>query len=506
MPNSTTRRKDRITYTQAFDLNGNTPPQAIALEESVLGALMLDQTALINAIETLHVEYFYKPEHQAVYRAIRKLFEQSQPVDLLTVVERLRLDGELEAAGGAYAVSKLTENVVSAAHIEYHIRVLSEKYIQREMIRISTETITEAYDETTDVVNLLDKTEQRLMDINDKNFRSDYHPMGDFVGLAMDKIAEAGNKEDGLSGLESGFIDLDRITAGFQPGTLIILAARPAMGKTACALSMARNMAIDFKKPVAFFSLEMTGDELAMRLISSESKLDGKKLKTGRLAPYEKEQLKNGAQPLNNAPIYIDDTPQLTIFELRAKARRLKQRYDIQMIFIDYLQLMSSGSSDNRNGNREQEISMISRQLKALSKELGIPVLAMSQLSRAVENRVGNKPQLSDLRESGAIEQDADIVIFIYRPEYYNIMEDDKGSTAGMADLIIAKHRSGGTGEVRLRFVKEFARFENPPQLGLGGTATGMPQNTAFDQGGSMIVDSRMNEDKGLQADEDMPF
>ena len=494
MPNTGTRRKDRISYAQAFDLNGNTPPQAGALEEGVLGALMLDQTALINAIETLHVDYFYKPEHQAVYRAIRKLFEQSQPVDLLTVVERLRQDGELEAAGGAYAVSKLTENVVSAAHIEYHIRVLSEKFIQREMIRISTETITQAYDETTDVVDLLDRTEQRLMDINDKNFRSDYHPMGDFVTIAMEQIKEAGEKSDGLSGLESGFVDLDRMTAGFQPGTLIILAARPAMGKTACALSMARNMAIDFHKPVAFFSLEMTGQELAMRLISSEARLPGDKLKRGHLAPYEQEQLKRGAQPLGSAPIYIDDTPQLTIFELRAKARRLKQRYDIQMIFIDYLQLMTSGTADNRNGNREQEISMISRQLKSLSKELGIPVLAMSQLSRAVENRVGNKPQLSDLRESGAIEQDADIVIFIYRPEYYGIQEDDHGSTAGMADLLVAKHRSGGTGEVRLRFVKEFARFENAPKYGDADAAALMPQNTAFD-GGSMIVDSKMNDD-----------
>ncbi len=498
-----------MTYEQAFALNSNTPPQAVALEEGVLGALMLDQAALINAIETLHVEYFYKAEHQAVFRAIRKLFEQSQPVDLLTVVERLRLDGELELAGGAYAVSKLTENVVSAAHIEYHIRVLSEKFIQREMIRISTETIKKAYDETTDVVNLLDQTEQHLMDINDKNFRSDYKPLGDFVGLAMDQITEAGQKEDGLSGLESGFMGLDRMTAGFQPGTLIILAARPAMGKTACALSMARNMAVDFKKPVAFFSLEMSGQELAMRLLSSEARLTGDKLKKGRLEPYEKEQLKSGAQRLHEASnrILIDDTPSLTIFELRAKARRLKQRYDIQMIFIDYLQLMQSGTTENRNGNREQEISMISRQLKALSKELNIPVLAMSQLSRAVENRVGNKPQLSDLRESGAIEQDADIVMFIYRPEYYNIMEDDHGSTIGMADLLIAKHRSGGIGEVRLRFVKEFARFENPPQdSDFGGAMAGMGPNTGFDGGGSMIIDSKMNEDLPPEGDGDVPF
>ena len=509
MPVTDAKRKNRMTYTQAFDINGNVPPQAIALEEAVLGALMLDQTALINAIESLHVEYFYKEEHQAVYRAIRKLFEQSQPVDLITVVERLRLDGELEAAGGAYAVAKLTENVVSAAHIEFHIRVLSEKFIQREMIRISTETITEAYDETTDVVNLLDKTEQRLMDINDKNFRSDYHHIGDFVDMAMNQIDEAGSKEDGLSGLESGFMDLDRITAGFQPGTLIILAARPGMGKTACALSIARNIAVDFKKPVAFFSLEMTGSELAMRLMSSESSISGDKLKTGRFGPGEKERLKNCAQHLFDASnrLLIDDSTQLSIFELRAKARRLKQRFDIQMIFIDYLQLMTSGVSDNRNGNREQEISMISRQLKGLSKELGIPVLAMSQLSRAVESRQGNRPQLSDLRESGAIEQDADIVMFIYRPEYYGILEDDHGSTIGMADIIVAKHRSGSVGDVRLRFEKDYVRFANPIKLGPEAFASALPQNEAFDQqGGTILIDSKMNEDAGLQPDGDTPF
>ena len=493
-----------MTYDQAFSINSNTPPQAINLEESVLGALMLDQAALVNSIESLHVEYFYKPEHQAIFRAIYKLFEMSQPVDMYTVVERLRLDGELEAAGGAYAVSKLTENVVSAAHIEYHIRVLSEKYIQREMIRISTETITKAYDETTDVVNLLDETEQHLMDINDKNFRSDYHPVSDFVMMATDQINEASQKEDGMSGLQTGFTALDRITSGFQPGTLIILAARPAMGKTACAMSMARNIAVDFKKPVAFFSLEMSGQELAMRLISSEARIKGDVLKKGRLAPYEKEQLKVAAQHLSSAPLYIDDTPALTIFELRAKARRLKQRFDIQMIFIDYLQLMQSGTAETRNGNREQEISLISRQLKALSKELNIPVLAMSQLSRQVENRVGNKPQLSDLRESGAIEQDADIVIFIYRPEYYKIEEDEHGSTVGKADLLISKHRSGGTGEVRMRFVNEYVRFENDVDSEIGMNSA-MPQNSNFDrQGGSMIIDSKMNDD--LSPDDDIPY
>jgi len=519
MPTSATaRRKDRLTYAQAFDINGNTPPQAIALEESVLGALMLDQTALINAIETLHVEYFYKPEHQAVYRAIGKLFEQSQPVDMMTVVERLRLDGELEAAGGAYAVTKLTENVVSAAHIEYHIRVLSEKFIQREMIRISTETITEAYDETTDVVNLLDKTEQRLMDINDKNFRSDFHPVGDLVQAATAQIDEASNSEGGVAGIPSGFVDLDRLTAGFHPGTLIILAARPAMGKTAFALSIARNMAIDHKKPVAFFSLEMTGVELAMRLISGEAQIAGDKLKKGELQAFERKQLEVRTQALNDAKLFIDDTPQLTIYELRAKCRRLKQHHDIQMVFIDYLQLMSAGSDAlTRGGNREQEISTISRQLKALSKELNIPVLAMSQLSRAVETRGGTKePMLSDLRESGAIEQDADIVMFIYRPEYYGIMEDNAGSTVGMADIILAKHRSGGVGRVRLRFQGKYARFENPEFLTNDQLAnSALPQNASFDSDGAptILIDSKINRKDdgpqfatGLPADDEPPF
>lgn len=508
MPQNITRRKDRMSYEQAFNINGgNKPPQALDLEESVLGALMLDSNALNTAIDILHEEYFYKPEHQVIFRAIHKLFEMNQPVDSLTVTNQLRQSGELEAAGGAYHIAELTSHIVSAAHIEYYSRVLSEKYISRELIRVSTETITKAYDETTDVVDLLDKTEGHLMDINDKNFRTDFHPLGDLVHAATDQIKEAGEQEGGLAGLPSGFVELDRMTAGFHPGTLVILAARPAMGKTAFALSMARNMAVDFKKPVAFFSLEMTGVELAMRLISGEAQIPGDKLKKGDLQEYEKVQLEQRTQVLNDAKIFIDDTPQLTIYELRAKCRRLKQHHDIQMIFIDYLQLMTAGSEANRNGNREQEISTISRQLKALSKELGIPVLAMAQLSRAVETRGGEKkPMLSDLRESGAIEQDADIVMFIYRPEYYGITEDGKGSTAGMADIIIAKHRSGGVGEVRLRFVGKYARFENPDFVTNEQLANSMmPQNDTFDQGGkpTLIVDSKINQ---MPPGDDTPF
>ncbi len=520
MSQSNTRRKDRMSYEQVFSLNGgNRPPQAPDLEENVLGALMLDANALNTAIELLHEEYFYKPEHQVIFRAIHKLFEMNQPVDMLTVTNQLRQTGELEAAGGAYHISELTSRIVSGAHIEYYSRVLSEKYISRELIRVSTETIKSAYDETTDVVDLLDKTEGHLMDINDKNFRSDFHPLGDFMHDARVQIAEAGEKDDGMSGVQTGFTELDRITAGFHPGTLIILAARPGMGKTAFALTMARNMAIDHKAPVAFFSLEMTGVELAMRLISAEAEITGEKLKKGELRPDEQVQLETRTQVLNDAKIFIDDTPQLTIYELRAKCRRLKQHHGIKVVFIDYLQLMSAGGdSNNRGGNREQEISTISRQLKALSKELGIPVLAMSQLSRAVETRGGTKePMLSDLRESGAIEQDADIVMFIYRPEYYGIMQDDKGeSEAGFAYINIAKHRSGSQGKVKLRFEGKYARFRNVDFVTNEQLANNLiPQNVNFDSQGvpTIIVDSKINKQNddlnfptGMPEDEGTPF
>lgn len=497
---NTAKRKERITYEQAFSLNGKTPPQSIELEEAVLGALLLDQNALNNTIQMLREEYFYRPEHQVIFRAILTLFEQSKPVDMLTVTQQLIREGRLEEVGGSMYISQLTNHVVSAAHIEFHARILSEKYIQREIIRISTQTLTEAYDETTDVLTLLDKTEQQLMDIDEKNFHSEYRNMSDVLKSAYEQIQAAQDNGSSYSGVPSGFTDLDRTTAGFQPGTLIILAARPAMGKTAFALSIARNIAVEMKKPIAFFSLEMTAVELVMRLISSESGISGDRLKKGEKLPdWEKNQLYARSQVLTEAPIYIDDTPQLSIFELRAKCRRLKQQHDIQMVFIDYLQLMQGGGDLPRNGNREQEISMISRQLKALSKELQVPVLALSQLSRAVETRGGTKkPQLSDLRESGAIEQDADIVMFIYRPEYYQIMEDDRGSTIGMADIIIAKHRSGETGEVRLKFISKFARFENRDYEGAVSLSSGLAPNEGFDQPGggqgmTIVVDSKMN-------------
>lgn len=500
------KRKERITYEQAFSLNGKTPPQAVELEEAVLGALMIDQNALNNTIQMLRVEYFYRPEHQLIFKAILTLFEQSKPVDLLTVTQQLMKDGMLEAVGGAIYLSQLTNRVVSAAHIEFHSRIISEKYIQREVIRVCTETLTAAYDDTTDPLDLLDKTERTLMEIDEKNFHTEYHNMQDVLKKAFSQIESAQKSDSSYSGIPTGFVELDRMTAGFQPGTLIILAARPAMGKTAFALTMARNIAIDMKKPIAFFSLEMTAVELVMRLISSESGISGDRLKKGEKLPdADKNQLYARTQALPEAPIYIDDTPQLTIFELRAKCRRLKQQHNIQMVFIDYLQLMQAGGEQSRNGNREQEISLISRQLKALSKELEVPVLALSQLSRAVETRGGTKkPQLSDLRESGAIEQDADIVMFIYRPEYYQIYEDNNGSTLGMADIILAKHRSGETGEVRLKFIKQFAKFENRENYNEFNMASGLSPNTAFDSGGTTVIfDSKMNQDVDADANQE---
>lgn len=495
-----------MNYATAFDLNGKVPPMALDIEEAVLGALMLDSNALNIAIETLHREFFYKPEHQVVFDAIYKLFELSYPVDLLSVVERLRKDGTLEQAGGVYNVSKLTDRVVSSAHIEFHVRILSEKYIQRELIRTSTDTIKKAYDETTDVVWLLDNTEQQLMDINDKNFRSDYKPVGTLLTMAMKQIKELSEKEGGVSGQQTGFFALDRVTAGFHPGTLIILAARPGMGKTAFALSIAKNIAVDFHKPVAVFSLEMSGAELAMRLISNMAEISGERLKKGdRMTEKERDIMASRVEPLNDAPLFIDDTPQLTIFELRAKCRRLKQQHpDLSLIVIDYLQLMQAGGEMTRAGNREQEISTISRNLKALSKELSVPILALSQLSRAVETRGGTKePQLSDLRESGAIEQDADIVMFIYRPEYYK----QETTIDGLAELNLAKHRSGAQAKVQLRFVGEYARFENLPEDEMRENGHPMPTNDSFDIQGPrvQIRDSKLNSQPDDYSSDDFP-
>src|SRR6056300_1110555 len=442
---------------------GKLPPQAIDLEEVVLGAMMIDKKGVDAVIDILHSEAFYKESHQYIFQSIVKLFENTEPIDLLTVSSKLKSEGKLEKAGGEYYLVQLTQKVSSSAHIEYHARIILQKYIQRSLIRISTEIIEESYDETKDVFNLLDKAESKLYDVTQGNIKRSSVTAQELVIQAKKKIEDISNKE-GLSGIPSGFTKLDRLTSGWQESDLIIVAARPGMGKTALTLSMARNIAVNQNIPVAFFSLEMSSVQLITRLISSETSLSSEKLRTGRLEKHEWEMLNVKVKTLEKAPLYIDDTPSLSIFDLRAKARRLASQHDIKLVIIDYLQLMTIGSTQ-KAGNREQEISTISRNLKALAKELNVPVIALSQLSRAVETRGGSKrPLLSDLRESGAIEQDADIVSFIYRPEYYKIEEWDdeqQSPTEGQAELIIAKHRNGGLDNIRLKFIGSLGKFEN---------------------------------------------
>tara|TARA_B100000242_G_C43026046_1_gene477763 strand:- start:47 stop:1564 length:1518 start_codon:yes stop_codon:yes gene_type:complete len=442
---------------------GKIPPQAIDLEEVVLGAMMIDKKGVDSVIDILHPEVFYKESHQFIFESIVKLFENTEPIDILTVSAKLKTLGKHEKAGGDYYLVQLTQKVSSSAHIEYHARIILQKYIQRSLIRISSEIIEDSYDETKDVFNLLDTAESKLYDVTQGNIKKSTETAQSLVIQAKKKIEEISNK-DGLSGIPSGFPELDKLTSGWQPSDLVIIAARPGMGKTALTLSMARNMSVSKNIPIAFFSLEMSSIQLITRLISSETGLSSEKLRTGNLEKFEWEQLNVKVSALENAPLYIDDTPSLSIFDLRAKARRLSSQYGIKLIVIDYLQLMTASVS-NKNGNREQEISTISRNLKALAKELDIPVIALSQLSRAVETRGGSKrPILSDLRESGAIEQDADIVSFIYRPEYYKIDEwDDEERTpsAGQAEFIVAKHRNGGLDNIRLKFVTSLGRFEN---------------------------------------------
>jgi replicative DNA helicase len=442
---------------------GKIPPQAIDLEAVVLGAMLIDKKGVDEVIDILHKDVFYVEAHQHIFEAVFQLFQEAQPIDLLTVSNKLKTNEKLDVVGGDYYLIELTRKVGSSAHIEFHARIILQKFVQRSLIKISTEIIEDSYADNKDVFDLLDEAEAKLYEVTQGNLKKSVETAQDLVIQAKQKIEEISNK-DGLSGIPSGYDKLDKLTSGWQPSDLVIIAARPGMGKTALTLSMARNIAVNTNIPVAFFSLEMSSVQLITRLISSETGLTSEKLRTGKLEKHEWEQLNVKAKALESAPLYIDDTPSLSIFDLRAKARRLASQHKIKLIIIDYLQLMTAGSSQ-KGGNREQEISTISRNLKALAKELDIPVIALSQLSRAVETRGGSKrPLLSDLRESGAIEQDADIVSFIYRPEYYKIDEwddEDQSPTDGQAELIIAKHRNGGLENIRLKFIGELGRFEN---------------------------------------------
>lgn len=467
----------------SFSDHGKVPPQATNLEEAVLGALMLDKDAVALIIDILRPASFYKEAHEHIYKAICILFEKSHPIDLLTVTEELKKMGKLEMVGGPYQLVELTNRVASSANIEFHARIIAQKFIQRELIRSSTETINAAYEDTVDVFDLLDSAEQNLFNITEQNLSRGSLGMSTLINMAVKQLEEMSGKEEGLTGVPTGFVGLDQLTSGWQPSDLIIIAARPGMGKTAFTMAVARNAAIEFNKGVAFFSLEMSSLQLVNRLISMETEIPSEKLRKGQLEDYEWQQLHAQVDKLSNVPLFIDDTPGISIFELRAKCRRLKMQHDIQMVVVDYLQLMTGGGDNN--GNREQEISMISRGLKGLAKELSVPVIALSQLSRAVETRGGSKrPQLSDLRESGAIEQDADIVSFIYRPEYYQILEDEEGnSLKGIGEIIVAKHRNGALDSIKLKWDGQFAKFSNLDD----DAFTGLDDSSFFDQANNEV-------------------
>jgi replicative DNA helicase len=512
---STRKRTRPISLVPSLE-HGKLPPQAVDLEEAVLGALMLEKEAVNTVIDILQPKSFYKETHQRIFAVIQDLFQKSEPVDILTVTNLLKQNGELDIVGGAYFITQLTNRVASAANIEFHARIIAQKYIQRELIRISSEIITDAYDETTDVFNLLDKAESSLFSVAEGNIRKNYESMSDLIRESIAQIEQAKNQESGVIGVASGFTALDRVTSGWQPSDLVIIAARPAMGKTSYVLSLARNAAVDFNIPVAFFSLEMSSVQLVTRLVSAESEISSEKLRSGNLRNDEIQQIHTKIQKLAEAPIFIDDTAGLSVFELRAKARRLKSQHDIKLLIIDYLQLMSGGGENK--GNREQEISMISRSLKSIAKELNIPVLALSQLSRAVETRGGDKrPQLSDLRESGSIEQDADMVQFIHRPEYYGLTEDEEGNpTNGVANIIIAKHRNGSVCDVKLKFINQLAKFQDL-ERGMddfgdfdNSNFASMPIGEDFENEGTVTMSSKMNDidddnfDYG--GDDDAPF
>jgi replicative DNA helicase len=496
---------------------GKVPPQAKDLEEAVLGAIMLEKSAFDSVVEILKPECFYVEAHQRIFRAMQSLSNKSQPIDILTVAEELKFKEELEMVGGAYYVTKLTNAVVSSANIEAHSRIILQKFIQRELIRISGEIIGDAYEDSTDVFDLLDDAESKLFEITNNHLRKNFDTLDSVLVKTIQRIEDLRHKNEDVTGVPSGFPSLDRITYGWQNTDLIILAARPAVGKTAFALNLARNAVMHSGKPtpVALFSLEMSAGQLVQRILAAESEIWLEKIARGKLEEHEMKQLyARGIQRLAQAPLYIDDTPALNIFELRAKCRRLKNKHNIGMIIIDYLQLMS-GTGDNRNANREQEISNISRNLKALAKELGVPIIALSQLSRAVETRGAGKegmkmPQLSDLRESGAIEQDADLVMFLYRPEYYDITQNEMGeNNRGETHVRIAKHRNGSLETIKLKALLHIQKFTEDDGGSFGGT--GLPGNWKpvsdidGDGGAKVFIQtgSKMND---LQDEEETPF
>ena len=466
MDDNRTYRNKPKHQPELTDPVGKLPPRDTEIEEAVLGALMLEKDAYMSVCDLLVPDSFYDPLNRKIYEAISALGLNQKPIDMMTVTEQLRQNGTLDEVGGAVRITELTARVYSAAYVEYHAKIIAQKYLARRLIAFASQVETEAFDESNDVDALLQEAEGKLFEISQTQLKREVTQIDPVINLALEQIQIAANSDSGLSGLPSGYTELDRITSGWQNSDLIIIAARPAMGKTAFVISMIRKMAVDLKIPCAMFSLEMANVQLVNRLIVNVCEITGEKIKSGQLAPYEWSQLDTRITQLYDAPIYVDDTPSLSVFELRTKARRLVREHGVKIIMIDYLQLMNA--SGMSYGSRQEEVSTISRSRKQLAKELNIPIIALSQLNRGVESREGpdgKRPQLSDLRESGAIEQDADMVCFIHRPEYYKIYQDEKGRDLhGKAEIIIAKHRNGAVGDVLLEFRGEFARFSDPDE------------------------------------------
>lgn len=484
---------------------GRLQPQAIEFEKAVLGACIIEQDAFGTVSDFLKPHSFYESKHQVIFQAIQSLAASNSPIDLLTVTNQLQKNGELENAGGAAYLAELSRSMLSAAHLEYHARIVAQKALARDLINYTSHIQKQAFDETQDIESLMQEAEGKLFELSKSNLKKDFTQIDPVIDEAYELLKKAAARTDGLSGLSSGFDRLDAMTSGWQNSDLIIIAARPAMGKTAFVLSMARNMAVDMKIPIAMFSLEMANVQLVNRLLVNVCEIPGEKIKSGQLAPYEWKQLDTRMRDLFGAPFYIDDTPSLSVFELRTKARRLVRDFGVQMIIIDYLQLMNA--SGMSYGSRQEEVSTISRSLKGLAKELNIPIIALSQLNRSVEQRTSSnpdspdskRPQLSDLRESGAIEQDADIVCFIHRPEYYHIYTDQSGqSWKGLAQFIIAKHRNGQVGDIKLQFKSEFARFEDLV------THVPLPGETASDMGGR-FVSEKLSPEELAQTQSQLP-
>ena len=430
-------------------------PHNIEAEMAVLGSMLIDDEAIPLAIEKLRAASFYHPAHQKLFDTLLALFEQGKPVDIVTLSEQLSSDRMLDEVGGASYLTQLTSSVPTAANIDYYLRIVKEKYILRSLIHSATQIVRDGYEPTSDVDELLDRAEQTIFDISANKFSGGIQPIREIIKKCIETIDQLYQRKVNITGLPTGFHEFDIQTAGLQKSDLIIVAARPSMGKSAFVVNIAEYVAITEKIPIALFSLEMSKEQLTQRMLCSQARVNAHKVRTGFLAQSDWPSLTKAASKLSEAPIYIDDTPGISILELRAKARRLKSQYDIQMLIVDYLQLMRM---EGHQESRQQEVSAISRSLKALAREINVPIIAVSQLSRAVESRTDHKPQLSDLRESGAIEQDADMVVLLMREDYYNPTEENRG----VANIDIAKQRNGPVGSIKLTFVKEYTRFENP--------------------------------------------